>query len=337
MIRLEKINFSEVSWFAKQGDNSHTILSNQHKCKSNVCTECHEYSKSLYEVGWTCLNPECPKHFHFAFDSTREGQNMPMLSGEICYSTVFLGERTDTRNTNIIKHHPEIVPALPTLEDDANYGTEQVYKRGVVCPRCHCASRRILWTEWRCENENCDFNYKLDFRIYPLSQVEEESQKAKGRKTLGWDEKVVKQWATSLAGYEVQCFDLPDPSGKVCGSVVVFHATKEICSKPNGPDSLYLAMQDPNINLKLERKAARLSGKDVNHNAVGDLLIETQVAAWKSSAPILQVIGFVHIITDKTCQLLLMYFREHLTSSASSLGLQDSTKLPGRSSVGFRS
>jgi hypothetical protein len=132
-----------------------------------------------------------------------------------------------------------------------------------VCPKCHCASRRIFWGEWKCEGADCDFTYKLDIRVYPLSEVTSETEMAKRKNNLKYDEILVTQWFTNIAGYEVQVFSLPDESGEVCGTVLIYRATQDICAKPHGPDDLFLAMQDQKTDLKLKRNAARHRGKEI--------------------------------------------------------------------------
>ncbi|KAK8005237.1 hypothetical protein PG990_011274 [Apiospora arundinis] len=63
---------------------------------------------------------------------------------------------------------------------------------------------------------------------------------------------------TSGAGYPIEMYALPSSEGLIGGVVAVFRATPETCSLPNGPDNLYLAMQ--NEDLKLRRNPARAKG-----------------------------------------------------------------------------
>ncbi|KAK6085320.1 hypothetical protein SCUP234_02868 [Seiridium cupressi] len=258
MVRLEKLEVSETSWFVKPGDLSHTFDFGQHACPSLQCHECHEYSKQIYDKGWTCLNHKCSKHFHFMVIIEGQMNWESFTSEQVEYSVDFLRERTDCRDS--INHRQALIPKLPTMGDHTNFGTEAEFKQGIVCPVCHCASRRVHWSEWKCEGGDCDFTYKLETRVYPLSEVAKESKAVKRYGKLKYDKDLVTHWDTTIAGYEVQVFTLPDENGDICGTVLVYRATEEICAKSNGPDDLFLTMQDQNIDLKLKRNVVRQPG-----------------------------------------------------------------------------
>jgi hypothetical protein len=258
MVRFEKINYSEISWFAKAGDISHTLTVGQHACIALECHKCHKRSKHIYDKGWTCLNHLCTQHFLFMVNIDDQVQWQLMKSEQVQYSFHFLSERSD--GTNRIKHRHELVPQLPTINTDVSFGVEEEFKRGIVCPYCRCASRRVYWNNWRCENGDCNFAYQLETRIYPLSEVANETKKAKTKNKIKHDQELTSEWKTNIAGYKVQNFTLVGEDDRVCGVVTVFRATEEICAKPTGPDNLFLSLQDQNVDYKLKRNAARHRG-----------------------------------------------------------------------------
>lgn len=259
MIRLEKIDASEISWFAQDGDTSHTIQLGQYLCDGDHCSTCHDYSKRIYDMGWTCLNYRCPRHFQFRVEEGGQVQWQQVVSGQAKYTSEFVGERTPYLDT--IRHRPVLVPGLPVLNKEVDFGTETEFKRGIVCPKCHCASRRIFWDEWKCEGDMCNFTYKLDSKVYSLSEIARETVAAKRKKNFKFDDELVSHWSTTVAGYRAQVYTLPQENGTVCGTVFILRATPEICGKANGPNDLFLAIQDRDVDLKLKRNATRHPGK----------------------------------------------------------------------------
>ncbi|KAI1873938.1 uncharacterized protein JN550_003207 [Neoarthrinium moseri] len=259
MVRLEKIPTAQMSWWVSgTGDDSHLYAVGQNVCPSFICSECGNTSKMIYNEGWTCLKPECPNHFQFTVD-IGYGQQQSMVLGKVHYSTTFLRERKDP---SLLIRHPlaPLVPALPTRADAA-FGTEKDFKKGIVCPQCLCASRRVRWCRWECEEPTCDFTYSVDFNIYSIDEVRRETKMAKKAKPMNKAieiSNIVQEWTTTIAGYEVDTYALPGEDGTVVGTVSVLHATEGICAKLHGPDDMYINLQQR--DLKLQRKTARLHG-----------------------------------------------------------------------------
>ncbi|KAF2999511.1 hypothetical protein E8E14_001335 [Neopestalotiopsis sp. 37M] len=261
MVRLEKVKFNEPSWFMMES-TSHSLSAGQYTCPSFKCTECNETSKVIYNKGWACLNNPCDEAYKFLVTSNGQTKRRYLKFNEIQYSIEFLYERSFLP-ANAVRQ--DIIPPLPTIDANTSYGTEAEFKRGVVCPLCYCCSRRIFWNGWKCENtESCSFTHTLETQPYPLEEIETETKKVKSKKIYGvsYDEKLVTRHDRHIDGYEMEIYTFPGEQDQICGAAVVLRATKEICAKENGPDALYLSMQDPTVDLKLQRKAARHRGEN---------------------------------------------------------------------------
>jgi hypothetical protein len=261
MVRLEKVKFDEPSWFMMES-TSHSLSVGQYTCPSFKCTECNETSKVIYDKGWACLNHPCRQSYKFLVASNGETERRCLRFNEIQYSPEFLYERSFLP-ANAVRQ--DIIPPLPTIDANTSYGTEAEFKRGIVCPLCYCCSRRIFWNGWKCENtESCSFTHTLETQPYPLEEIETETKKVKSKKIYGvsYNEKLVTRHDRHIDGYEMEIYTFPGGQDQICGAAVVLRATKEICAKENGPDALYLSMQDPTVDLKLQRKAARHRGEN---------------------------------------------------------------------------
>ncbi|KAK8024101.1 oxoglutarate iron-dependent oxygenase protein [Apiospora rasikravindrae] len=247
MIRLEKIDPQVKSWWMPAGHDTEPVPVGEFQCDGNSCDSCGKYSKTVYTEGWACLSMSCPEHFKF---------ERPVSPDELIYNEVFLLERHDNRDLLPL---PQAVPALP-VANQMSYGTEAEFKRGIVCPQCGFCSRRVYWWGWACENESvgCDFKHIVSFTNYPLSSVEKECTSMNARRRLEIIDKSIQHKTISGGGYTIEMYSFPNSEGTVGGAVAVFRATPETCGMPNGPDNLYLDMQ--NADLRLQRNPARNKG-----------------------------------------------------------------------------
>lgn len=271
MVRLEKVDSHERSWFSEPSDTSHLFVAGQQVCPVRKCGSCNVAHKQVYAKGWACLNNKCKNAFRIQTGSDEQAEWRTLALHEAEYNPAFLNERSTIQAGSAIRR-TNLLPPLPTMDNNISFGTEASFKKGIVCPQCRCASRRIFWHEWKCENDECDFSYRLETRPYPLTEVEAETDKVKKSNNSAWkfsyDESLVTYHATDIDGYKTEIFTLPKNKEKdevcetaeVCGTVVVLRASEEICAKHNGPNDMYEAMQDPDGDLKLYRSAARLRG-----------------------------------------------------------------------------
>lgn len=247
MVRLEKVDPEVGSWWMPAGYETEPVPVGNFTCDGKSCVSCGSYSKTVYTEGWTCLSMSCQNHFEFG---------RPVNPHELMYNEAFLLERHDGRDLLPL---PPTVPALP-IANQTSYGTESEFKRGIVCPRCGLCSRRVYWWGWACENETqrCDFQHIVAFNDYPLSNVEEECTAMGARRRLEYADESIIHNTISGGGYTIEMYGFPNSEGLIGGAVALLRATPETCGLSNGPDQLYLAMQ--NEDLRLRRNPARAKG-----------------------------------------------------------------------------
>ncbi len=149
---------------------------------------------------------------------------------------------------------PAVMPPLPCADyaDEENCGTEVEFRKGMVCPRCGCCAPRAYWDRWECPNERCKYRHYVNMLPYPLSSAREEEKRpsiSRVKAGLKPGELLKDNIVTRLpevtfeSGFVATTYHLPDPEGKIIGSVTIFRATEQICMRENGPDELYRDLQ----------------------------------------------------------------------------------------------
>jgi hypothetical protein len=243
--RMEKANLQKHSWW----DHNPTSYVCGDPVEKRTCASCHQESKRILQTGWTCVNHHCETGFFRASDGKKITQ--------VAYSDAFLQERSD-----FIGPIPAVKPTVSSAELNGIdlYGSEAIYRAGIVCDDCGSCTSRVFWNRWACEH--CNKEVRTDMVAYPKELVKAEVDAFK--KTVARLRKAHRitenQLATKLdvaavkhcdivAGlYKVSQFLLPDPQGKIIGSVTVFRATEVICER--GPDLMFDALSTADIGLR---------------------------------------------------------------------------------------
>jgi hypothetical protein len=246
-VRLERICPIEKSWWAIKGSpdlpqDSSVGYSN---ADSKTCADCGTSSKVKYNAGWACLKYGCGSFFQF-----ENGYNDATLD----YSDEWMQERTSYQGP---APGPLSKP-LPTEQDmtemDA-YGFEKTFKGGIVCPKCGCCSRRIVWDHWYCENSHCDFTYTLKQKIISLDDVIAKAMQSMDKPPSDQiDAEVVRGGVIrshSVYGpWNINEYAIPDEDGKTIGFVRHFKSNGMINQQTNGPNELFKQMQGGEFALR---------------------------------------------------------------------------------------
>ncbi|KAI2637666.1 hypothetical protein GGS26DRAFT_603401 [Hypomontagnella submonticulosa] len=248
MVRLEKVDLSERSWWAPTGatkKDAEEYKVGEFVCPKETCPVCGLESKKIFEQGWTCLNRGCEDFFTFS-----SKQDIMTLS----YSQNFLYERKEFTGAKSLKDLKDsLVPKLPKRKDN-EIGSEGKFKQGIVCPRCQGCSRRIHWKNWDCENPGCDFRHIMGLKIVPWAKVEAEHQKFSGKETKENHESV-KSYQKIVGKHKFTTYFLPGEEGAYIGSITHIKPSDEVCRRDGGLNSLYENMQ--RAPLDLQRHGAR--------------------------------------------------------------------------------
>jgi hypothetical protein len=247
-VRLEKINLSKRSWWAPQSsipqDNETRPTSEKH-----ICAVCKQESKVKFNIGPTCLNVSCSEFFNFGIEYDDDSLD---------YHPTFLMERT-----TYLGHAPgPLSPSPPTDEDlsqDIAFGYERLCKRGIVCQKCGCCSRRIEWRQWSCENHNCDYTHRVQQLPVPLNKVmakirdvgqDEDNGSELQDGKLKAPHKNIPFYQSIVGSYDLCNYDLPNESGGISGSIRHFKSSRLINQQRHGPNDLFQEIQASKLDLR---------------------------------------------------------------------------------------
>lgn len=251
---MEKICLTEKSWWAVK-DSPALIQDDRQNVESTKCLECDQCSKTIFNAGWACLNTACSSYFQFADfydDATLD------------YSNDFLRERTVFEGSDPGSLAPPLLTAQDMTRMDA-FGVELAFKRGIVCPKCGCCSRRIAWDHWFCENSNCDFTYSLEQRPMSISDVlaraldmEDDGNSSKEAKPDTFVAPDIRSSQTIYGPWDVNQYEILGEAGEVVGFVRHFKSNCIINQQKDGPNDLFMQVQAGKFNLR--RNPARQGG-----------------------------------------------------------------------------
>ena len=174
MVRLEKVDLSERSWWANAahasmpypglGERDFTT-----KAVQEICQTCGLYSVRLFEPHFVCLNQQCPKWFRVY------GKNAETKPNNIVYNDDFLSERFDrfddalgprpleetypnlypTFDQFIAKNYPDPKGFQASVTPQNLAARNEALLTGISCPQCGLANSRVQYHGWHCRNTDC--------------------------------------------------------------------------------------------------------------------------------------------------------------------------------------
>ncbi|AEO54781.1 hypothetical protein MYCTH_100011 [Thermothelomyces thermophilus ATCC 42464] len=243
-MRFEKADLTEPSWWVPKGEDATmpaASLNTDVKAPVAICKQCNTPSKEIFTAGWFCLNHKCENYFVLP-------TGMAVDAASLAYSDTFLNERSPFMGAI-----PSVKPAVHDFE--GFHGTELALRRGFVCPDCGCCNRRVYWNRWVCENKECQYARDALMLPYPEALLRKENKEFDGRmqrrsirygvneNTLHQEDYLHDPFATIYQRGYLQFSQTLTLGG-------IFSASKEITSKPNGPDDLFRTLELTDIGLR---------------------------------------------------------------------------------------
>lgn len=255
MVRLEKIDLDNKSWWSPATTPHPPVIRDfsAYPRIEKVCNVCRVASKVMYEAGWTCLEQSCPEHFRFyaTDEDQRIGNSIEVPDHARQYSTDFMMQRSPYAGSPPGPLSPEL-PTESGLHKHNYFGIEKIFARGIVCPQCQCASRRIEWKRWTCENSSCSYSHSVIQRPVNIVQAAE----SKDVKAMCSPE--IAMNITAKGRYNVYQYTIPGPNGSTAGMITHYASDSIINTQADGPNDLFKEMQEKDF--KLKRRPARLKG-----------------------------------------------------------------------------
>jgi hypothetical protein len=255
MIRLEKINLEEKSWWSAKDAHHSPPNFVSPKTPQQECPVCKVVSKTIYKQGWVCLNADpvkegksytkttCPAFFKFSEDIDDK---------TLEYTKEFLEERTPFK----LAQGQGLEPLVPPFLSDADANLlgalafEEKCRKGIVCSQCNCCIRRIHWGFWKCENPNCNFVRSLTPRLIPASLAISDSRQPKPKEQT-FVYKSIRFNVSHRGGFEVTIYVLPgEEEDSIAGWILHYKSNPSVNQSEGGPDDLFLELQTADLGLK---------------------------------------------------------------------------------------
>lgn len=259
MVRLEKINLDEKSWWSPQ-DAPHSPPVFGPQALPRKCLQCGVESKIYFEQGWTCMNvdastgDQCSEYYKFEQDVDDKA---------LTYSQEFLRERTQFQGT--------VAPLIPPLfkEDDLHkdLGGYELGKRGIVCPGCGGCTAQARWGHWDCDTKDCGFKYtlipkpitadvaRMDPKTFKTSKMK--------RKELMHEDISLESW--TWGSWKVNQYTMVGEKGEAVG--VIFHLKaggidSDLNKQPNGANDIFRMLQESAEEMGLKRNPSKGKGSE---------------------------------------------------------------------------
>lgn len=174
MVRLEKIDLSERSWWSNGAHASlpHPSLEERDfttKAAKETCETCEAASVRLFKSNFVCLNEQCANWFRV------NGAVVEVERGNMAYNDDFLAERYDRLDGALAplpleETYPSLYPTFDQFLDNQYVHHEgsgspitaetlaaanEALLLGFSCPQCGMANSRIQYHGWYCRNTSC--------------------------------------------------------------------------------------------------------------------------------------------------------------------------------------
>ncbi|KAI1809903.1 hypothetical protein GGS20DRAFT_595396 [Poronia punctata] len=257
LVRLEKIDLDLTSWWSTAAKATMGMYKpGEWKTLVFDCNACKKPSTQLFNQGWCCLEKDCEEFFAF--------KGADVNFDTLTYTQAFLNERQEW-----VGEKPQpLQPGLPALEP-GQFGCEKEFKRGIVCPTCRWATRRIDWDGWRCE-KGCGFTHLIPLREVPVGKINEETDAVMLSTRHEQFSKIDPGMVftdQNVPGYATRTFYLHGSpthgdENSIIGGITVMSPTQQTLERPGGINDLYTELQETTRSgdINLRRHAARCPG-----------------------------------------------------------------------------
>ncbi|CAG8205527.1 unnamed protein product [Penicillium olsonii] len=263
-VRFEKLGLTKKSWWAAK-DSPLPLPIEKRDFETKVefirCQGCSTESPRIYEQGWMCLQPECSDFWKI--------ENAPPPT-ELTFHPGFLNVRSPP-DPQIRSAHSLVPDLLSTLDGSASVSTSRFAWKGIVCPKCHKCIRRTFWRGWKCDDdsdlgqESCPFQMFMKMEELSLRAVLDDFELSPIKRPIPNDPKYsIAQEDMSCLPYQKLTYHLEG-----VGSITHFVSNREINTRDNGPDDLFVGIQREDLGLKRFRiKSSLVAGTLTSHFAV---------------------------------------------------------------------
>ncbi|KAH0544635.1 hypothetical protein FGG08_001285 [Glutinoglossum americanum] len=237
--RFEKLDLELPSWWAPAGSPDPPRPYRYPKpAVRRTCNSCGESSPEIYIEGWICFTDNCESFWKI---------NGAYPPANLHYNPAFLEERT--RWPSKVKAPYSLKPAMLPEDrgNDSGYSVSHACWKGFSCPKCGRCNSREDWNGWECQTDECDYTYKVKRSILSAQAISNPHDPITDGHAISKDliSCPITEKVDFLENYRVHTYAITD-----CGTVTHFMANRTINERPDGPDDMFLALQQADIGLK---------------------------------------------------------------------------------------
>lgn len=184
-----------------------------------------------------CLNEACPAFWTLDMDTPPR---------ELEHLSNFLQPRLEY---DARRRAPcALVPHLPSAEADPTFAVSRVCWKGVVCRRCGACISRIEWTAgWICTTPGCNFRYNVPLIPITAYQVADPHAITITGHAIPTTQHYpdVHHAVRLTAHYRINTYTILG-----CGTITHFQPNVFANQRRNGPDDLFVQLQETDVGLK---------------------------------------------------------------------------------------
>ncbi|KAI9779951.1 MAG: hypothetical protein M1839_007107 [Geoglossum umbratile] len=277
--RFEKVDLESPSWWAPAGSPDPPRPYQYPKPAIRyTCNSCSESYPKIYNEGWMCFTDSCQSFWKI------DGDDPPT---NLHYNPAFLKERT--RWPSNVKAPYSLKPAMLADDrgNDASYSVSHACWKGFSCPKCGRCNSREDWNGWECQTAECDYKYSIKRLLLSPQALSNPHDPITDGHAISKDSisGPITEKIDFLENYRVHTYEIPD-----CGTITHFMANRTINERVDGPDDMFLALQQEDIGLKrFPLKNSTLTGPmlaqhfAVNHGMPYKYVIDVDSKSFKEA------------------------------------------------------
>ncbi|QDS69615.1 hypothetical protein FKW77_008812 [Venturia effusa] len=238
--RFEILDSSKAAWWKGEGVVEPVQLGELAPPFSYKCSSCQQESQQVYLNGWMCINYDCQALWKFidgtAPDSDRLVYDPRWLKQEVRWS--------HTSPPQATKPDPWILADKSSAQFD--HGMVWQATKGIACPNCDRCGAREHWSYWECRN--CHTRYNTPRSIVTPDLLHDWLNPVDTGYAHTKDDchPSVKLSLAFIGNYRVHIYTIPGIDGFVAHML----ANKTVNEEPDGPDAMFLALQNTDIGLR---------------------------------------------------------------------------------------
>lgn len=237
MFRFERVLSQAACWWAPPRALGTLASRASNEQVKATCAFCRKEEEQIYVEGWMCLNEACPAFWTLDMDTPPR---------ELEHLSNFLQPRLEY---DARRRAPcALVPHLPSAEADPTFAVSRVCWKGVVCRRCGACISRIEWTAgWICTTPGCNFRYNVPLIPITAYQVADPHAITITGHAIPTTQHYpdVHHAVRLTAHYRINTYTILG-----CGTITHFQPNVFANQRRNGPDDLFVQLQETDVGLK---------------------------------------------------------------------------------------